>query len=216
MLPEEQSVSGVIEALRAANEDLVYVHDGTPANTINEITYADEDGVMQFLRRCLLSGAYKFHPHRDQVLPKKMLEHFRSNLNYVTELLCIGYGFGDAHINAILRGWLETSSERRLEIVGPGVKDVPAALLHVSPQVTLVNSTGTEYLDKRTGIERTPLERTAKRFANWARSRPKQEVQQEFAMFVAANQERLARQSRTSSRQCRSRRMATSILRRSE
>jgi len=55
----------------------------------------------------LLAGASKFDPRRHQVLPKSMLRHFRDYLNFVTELVCIGYGFGNLHINTVIREWLE-------------------------------------------------------------------------------------------------------------
>jgi hypothetical protein len=50
LLPLENNVSGVIEALRVANEELVYIHPaapGRPAKTTNEIAYADDEGEMQ-------------------------------------------------------------------------------------------------------------------------------------------------------------------------
>jgi hypothetical protein len=80
------------------------------AKTINEISYADDQGVMQFLLRSLLAGAFKFDARGSQVLPKSMLKHFRQNLNFMSTLVCIGYGFGDLHINAVLREWLEFRS----------------------------------------------------------------------------------------------------------
>ena len=61
----------------------------------NEIAYEDKNGILQFLRRSLLAGAFKFDSRHSQVLPLRLLEHFRSNLNYVDVLICIGYGFGD-------------------------------------------------------------------------------------------------------------------------
>ena len=110
ILPIEHSVSGVIEALRAANEELVYIHPAAPdrpAKGTNEIVYADDEGEMQFLRRTLLAGAFKFDRRRSQVLPLRLLDHFRASINHVSTLICIGYGFGDAHINQVIREWLE-------------------------------------------------------------------------------------------------------------
>jgi hypothetical protein len=48
---------GVSAAPKAASEDFFYLHEGKRVKTTNEITYADENGVMQFLRRSLLAGA---------------------------------------------------------------------------------------------------------------------------------------------------------------
>jgi hypothetical protein len=138
LLPNAPGQDAVIDTLRAANEDLFYLLPGFPggrAKATNEIAYADEQGVMQFLRRSLLAGAFKFDPHGTQVLPMSMLRHFRENLNFVTKLVCIGYSFGDIPINAVLRAWLELSPQRQLEIVNPSAHEVPPFLLHLSPQM---------------------------------------------------------------------------------
>jgi hypothetical protein len=174
LLPTEATVAGVLEALRAANDELIYV--GTqfprPVKATNEIAYADDAGEMQFLRRSLLAGAYKFDSRRSQVLPACVLGCFRSNINSVATLVCIGYGFGDLHINQIIRDWLEFSADRRMEVVGPKVNGVPPFLLHLSRQVTPIDATATDYLDRATGIVRTKREVLEKRFGLWVRQNP--------------------------------------------
>jgi hypothetical protein len=152
LLPKEETVSGVIESLRAANEDLIYVRGNppSPARTYNEITYADDAGEMQFLRRTLLAGAFKFNNRLSQVLPDAFLSQFRTQINCVTTLLCIGYGFGDSHINQVIREWLERSADRQLEIIAPIKPKIgpvpPPFILHLPTQVTVTNSTASDYL----------------------------------------------------------------------
>ncbi len=110
LVPNENTPASIIEALRAANEELFYPILGSSmgrAHALNEIAYADDTGEMQFLRRSLLAGAYKFDERRPQVLPRSMLKCFSDNINFLTRLVCIGYGFGDLHINAVIRQWLE-------------------------------------------------------------------------------------------------------------
>jgi len=116
--------------------------------TTNEIAYADDQGVMQFLRRSLLAGAYKFDERHSQVLPRRFLAYFQTYISYVSTLICIGYGFGDIHINMAMRRWLETARTARLVIVGPGAKVIPASLLHLAPQIELVDQTATDYLEQ--------------------------------------------------------------------
>jgi hypothetical protein len=89
-------------------------------------------------------------------------------LNYVQTLVCIGYGFGDAHINDIIRGWLEFGADRSIEIVDPNAEDVPAQLLHLAPQVRLNRTTATEYFDRTAGIVRSKREQMEKRLGLWA------------------------------------------------
>jgi len=194
VLPDENSVSSLLRSLRIANEELFYLDEGgRKPKASNEIAYADDEGEMQFLRRCLLSGAFKFDPRRDQVLPKKMLDHFSANINFLSCLVCIGYGFGDNHINQIIREWLEFSGERRIEIVGPGVTSVPPFLLHLAPQVTLFDAKASDYLDRSAGITRTRTEVLRKRFSVWARSRPKEDVNEEFGAFLQKHMEDVVR-----------------------
>lgn len=165
LLPNGSDVSAVTATLRAANEELIYLHPGAPGGRVratNEIAYADDTGEMQFLRRSLLAGAHKFDDRRHQVLPKSMLKHFRANLNFVTKLICIGYSFGDQHVNQVLRDWLTSSASRHLEIVGPGVTSMPDFFRHMAPQVTLVDSGATDYLDIVAGINRTRCQRLEK------------------------------------------------------
>jgi hypothetical protein len=190
LLPTESSVVGVLDTLRSANEELIYVHPaapGRPQKITNEIAYADEQGEMQFLRRSLLAGAFKFDRRSSQVLPMQFLDHFRSYINHVTSLVCIGYGFGDNHINQVIRGWLEFSGDRRLEIVGPKAESIPPSLLHLAAQITLTNSTATDYLDKAAGITRSKNDVLQKRFAAWAR-REGRTAQAKFQAFIEQRQ----------------------------
>ena len=166
ILPLGDGAAGPLRALRAANEDLLYRPE-LPVKATNEIIYADKTGEMQFLRRSLLAGAFKFDPRHTQVLPPRLIEHFRSHINFLQSLVCIGYGFADTHINVVIRDWLEFSKDRRLVIVDPCVTSVPAMLLHVAPQIELRSSNATDYLDSCAGIVRSKNEKIDKRFAAW-------------------------------------------------
>ena len=187
LLPQNGSTEGVIESLRIANEELLYVHpqSGRTAKATNEIAYADEDGEMQFLRRTLLAGAFKFDARRDQVLPKQQLPYFRSNLNFVTRLLCVGYGFGDVHINSTIREWLEFTPTRTLEIVAPKLTTIPSSLLHLARQVTVVDATASKYFDQAGGIVRTEEERLNRRLVDWLRRVGKEGVVAAVKKFQA-------------------------------
>ncbi len=173
LLPDGEGIRGVLSSLRIANQELRYAEPGWPdgVTTRNEIMYGDESGEMQFLRRSLLAGAYKFDPRHSQVIPNELLAYFRTNLNYLTTLVCIGYAFGDQHINQVIREWLEFSSERHLTIVDPNDNQVPNQFLHVAPQVELAVSDCTDYLDQVGGIAREPIEHAARRFGTWKRDK---------------------------------------------
>jgi hypothetical protein len=166
LLPGELTQKGIIDVLRMADEDLFYALPNSMAGkvrTTNEITYADDAGEMQFLRRTLLAGAFKFDVYGSQVLPKSMLKHFKQNINFVSDLVCIGYGFGDYHINTILRGWLEFSADRHLEIVSPVPQEISNFLQHLLLQISVTQSTATNYLDDKAGIQRSTFEKLEKK-----------------------------------------------------
>ena len=181
LLPVEDNIDGPLEALRSANQELVYRPD-VPIRATNEIAYADRTGELQFLRRSLLAGAFKFSSRHSQVLPTQLLQHFRSYINYVSRLVCIGYGFLDEHINRIMRDWLEFDRDRRLEIVDPSVADVPNPFLHIAPQVTLQKYATTDYLDRQAGIVRSKNAINHKRFVSLIRQN-KQETISDFLRF---------------------------------
>jgi hypothetical protein len=190
LIPDERTVQGIIEMLRIAQEELVYIDPQRPdpVKTTNEITYADNDGVMQFLQRSLVAGTHKFDNRHRQVIPKEFLKQFESNINFVTTLICIGYSFGDLHINQVLRDWLERTPDRRLEVVSPGAS-IPPFLLHLSPQVNVFKEAASDYLDRLTGIIRSRRELSQRRLGAWFyRHRNAPDVQQKFCTFMQERQ----------------------------
>jgi len=159
----------------SANEELRYIFPESPhipVKATNEIAYADDAGEMQFLRRSLLAGTFKFDQQESQVLPMRLLDCFRSYLNYVSDLICIGYGFGDMHINQIMREWLEFSADRRIEVVGPSANSTPAFLLHLAPQVRLTQCTAADYLERLLPMPLSSEEKALK--AIWSSARARQ------------------------------------------
>lgn len=113
--------------------------------TTNECTYLDESGKIQFLRYSLLSGAHKFSKGISQVPPWEFLSLFKGNLNFADELICIGYGFGDRHIDQIFQEWLSISADKKLTIVNPGINSCPAQFNYLWPQVSCIPQGASEY-----------------------------------------------------------------------
>lgn len=196
LAPDGLDTTDIIEALRAANEDLIYLYDGNASGKVkatNEIAFADDTGEMQFLRRSLLAGAYKFNDRKDQVFPKQFLKHFKSNINFVSNLVIVGYGFGDLHINQVMREWLEFTDSRSIEIVSPIQTGIPSFLSHLSPQVTLVQSTATDYLDEIAGIKRTSDEIQSKRTSAIGRKLSKKASLEVFKALTNDFQQRIVK-----------------------
>lgn len=177
LVPNDATVRGVIETLRIANEDLRYVDPRFPAGyvvPVNEIAYEDYDGEMQFLRRTPLAGVFKFQNRSSQTVPNELLALFEGCLLYLTNLVSVGYGFGDQHVNQAIRNWLELNDDHRLTIVDPAITKTPAMFLHLDPQICLVQSSATEYFDHVGGVTRNRNETIELSFGSWMRQHPDQ------------------------------------------
>ena len=179
IVPNDNTVSGVIAELRRVNDEVRYVDPRWPGGVVkaaNEIAYEDGGGIMQFLRRTPLVGAFKFQGQSRQTVPSELLSFFILRLNYLSSLVSIGYSFGDQHVNQGVRGWLEGNDARRLTIVDPGADRVPTPFLHLSPQIDLVRLQATDFLDREAGISRTRQEMLDREFGAWVRGKSREEA----------------------------------------
>ena len=173
LAPAEASVDGALTALGALNREVRYVDPGWPGGVVrgaNEIIYEDTEGEMQFLRRSLLGGVFKFQRQHPQTVPEELLSYFVSTLNQLSTLICIGYGFGDTHVNQAIREWLERTAERKLTIVDPMIRGVPDSLLHLSPQITLEAMKATDYLDREGDVVRSRQEQLEREMSSIIRA----------------------------------------------
>ena len=173
LAPAEASVSGTLMALDALNREVRYIDLRWPGGIVrvaNEIVYEDAEGEMQFLRRSLLGGMFKFQGRHDQNVPKELFGYFESTLDHLSALICIGYGFGDAHVNKAIREWLEGATERQLTIVDPMICGVPDSLRHLSPQIELETITATDYLDREGNVVRSRQEELEREISGIIRS----------------------------------------------
>jgi len=157
--PVDSELGGHVTALRIVNEEIGYWEHAGKARIINEIAYTDESGQEQFLQRTLLAGAQKFNMRFSQRLPQKVLDIFRSHINYVQKLYVVGYSFGDAHIDLVLRNWLEFSGARSIVVVDPRRKDIPAHLSHLALQIELKNQTAGEFFAGYRAEPMTPFQK---------------------------------------------------------
>ena len=130
--PKEIKSGSHIDMLVELNNEnrRIEIEDGV--RSIEMLTLKDSMGLEHFFDRSLITGALKF---QEKSSGKRALwvffEKFKVDIFYIKELVCIGYGFGDLHINNIISGWLCSSAVHRLIIVDPFCKTVPSFLLHL-------------------------------------------------------------------------------------
>jgi hypothetical protein len=81
-------------------------------------------------------------------MQRRLLEYFRASLAQTDRLVAIGYSMSDGEVNEILSEWLEASSVRQLEIVSPGIAQVPSFLEKLSARIELSPASATTYLER--------------------------------------------------------------------
>jgi hypothetical protein len=151
--PADQTFDAIIDALQIANEGLLdpsvvssLVPD--PLAATNKIPYIDGDGQPRVLGRTLLASAARLTDPYPPLMQRRLLEYFRASLTQADRLVAIGYSMSDGEVNEILYEWLEASGTRQLEIVAPGIAQVPSFLEKLSAQVELSPASATTYLER--------------------------------------------------------------------
>jgi len=151
--PEDQTFDAIIDALQIANEGLLDANLVSslfpdPLAVTNKIPYIDGDGQPQVLGRTLLAGAARLTDPYPPLMQRRLLEYFRASLAQTDRLVAIGYSMSDGEVNEILSEWLEASSVRQLEIVSPGIAQVPSFLEKLSARIELSPASATTYLER--------------------------------------------------------------------
>jgi hypothetical protein len=158
------NATGIIDCVGKLLADDAASKGGVRAT--NHITYYDRNNVLQFLRITIMSGKHKYSSKISHTMDNWFFDLYKSNINYVKKLYCIGYSFNDLHINSVLYDWLSFTKERHLTIVNPHMSKIPSFLSHLFDQISVINMTFFEFLNQGTGKKN--LKKI--RFNNWCRN----------------------------------------------
>jgi hypothetical protein len=150
-----------VSAIRNIESESLAVCQKMQTRGVNELFVNDSSGELQFLRRSLLSGGYKFKDTFEQIAPIALFEAFKKRINKVQELVVIGYGFGDEHVNNVLLKWMG-NAQSVLTICNPYCEEIPEFLNGFESQVKIVKKGMTDYLLSIDPSKDTP-ERKGKR-----------------------------------------------------
>lgn len=145
--PLDAPIGGHVQEIRKIENHSLELSQRLGIRTVGELDVTDKDGVLQFLRRSLLSGAHKFKGTFDQIAPVAFFEEFKKRMCTITELDVIGYGFGDTHINEVIQKWLETPNVS-MNIYDPYCKSIPSFLDGASGEICIFNFGLTDYFQK--------------------------------------------------------------------
>lgn len=174
--PRENRAASYVEQLDSVAQIDLALGQRDGVRVVNEHSYMDSNGQIQYLRNSLLSGAHKFSPSIYQIAPPEFLSLFRGYLNHSSHLVCIGYGFGDRHIDERIVDWLSQSSDRQLTIVNPGVNQCPSRFSHLFDQVSLRSQGAAEYFLELSDKPETPLQKEQRALRAQGRARIQAEL----------------------------------------
>lgn len=138
-------LTGIIDDINNLLKDDASTKDGVKCT--NEITYYDDDNILQFLRMTIMSGKHKYSSRISHTMDDWFFRIYKGHINYVQKLFSIGYSFQDLHVNAVLYDWLSFSAERKLIIVNPHIKDIPSSFRHIMDQIEIINLGFLEFLN---------------------------------------------------------------------
>lgn len=176
ILPTDNRPESYIDRLSLVREVDLDLARNRGVYAVNETSYLDESGEVQFLRHSLLSGAHKFSSKIAQIAPSEFLSLFRGNVNSSDELVCIGYSFGDSHIDQVLKDWLSSSADNKLTIVNPGMGACPRHFNYLSSQVSCMAQSADEYFMSIEGTQGTASQRMIRNLRKTARDRSRAEL----------------------------------------
>lgn len=168
-----ESFAHQLQLINQINQDIA-LRDGIVCT--NENIYEDEKGEIQFLRKSLLSGAHKFTKKLSQIAPSEFLSLFKGNLNYADELICIGYSFGDKHIDDQIVEWMSFLGSRKLTIVNPGIGSCPDKMKHLIGQVECKPIGASDYFRQESDAKSTVMQNMFRKVRSIARDKIKREL----------------------------------------
>ncbi|ENN6197122.1 hypothetical protein AB9W56_003528 [Vibrio vulnificus] len=139
-----QYVGGHIDSIVSIEKTNALICHRDHYRVTNELTVEDDAGEIQFLRRSLLSGGYKFKDEVSQIAPTALLDYFKQSLNQISELTVIGYSFGDVHINDILGAWASKPG-KLVRVFDPYMTEIPDCLGEHDVEVQIINGGFTDF-----------------------------------------------------------------------
>lgn len=169
------SFGSFVSAIRNIESKSLEVCQKMQTRGVNELFVNDSSGELQFLRRSLLSGGNKFKGKFEQIAPIALFDAFKSRINNVQDLVVIGYGFGDEHINEVIIKWIE-NSQNRLTICNPYCEEIPEFLQGYQAQVNIVKKGMTDYLLSIDSSKDTPEKKVKRELIQYFESLPPNEL----------------------------------------
>jgi len=125
---ENETSISYLQKVSLVLHEMSYFVGNTPANICTEIAVSDFDGQMQFLRQSILTGGYKYSETFDPKPGEEKIGLMEEVLDTVDELVVIGYGFNDDHVNKRIYNAMLINKSLSAIVVDPYMKKMPDVL----------------------------------------------------------------------------------------
>ncbi len=108
------------------NNNMKHYVNGKYTPIIGELAVSDIDGECQFFGKSILTGGYKYSKKLiDKQRGEEKMFLFKQVLSEIDEVIIIGYGFNDEHINNRLDESMILNENLKMTIVNPDTSDLP-------------------------------------------------------------------------------------------
>lgn len=130
LLPQkDDSSSSYLKKSNIVNNNMKHYVNGVYIPVLGELAVSDINGECQFLGKSILTGGYKYS---NKLFDKKRGEEkmilFKQVLSMVDEIIVIGYGFNDEHINNRLDEAMMLNKNLKMTVVNPTKKALPSII----------------------------------------------------------------------------------------
>lgn len=125
---KDETTSSYLNKLNKVWLEMCYYVNGIPVKLGSEIAVSDLQGKMQFLRKSILTGGYKYSETFDPKPGEEKIKLMEEVLSNVDDLTIIGYGFNDKHINLRIYNAMLLNKYLKVCVVDPFKNRIPDIL----------------------------------------------------------------------------------------
>lgn len=106
-------------------ENMAYYHQGKRVPSGRDKVITNADGELDIISKSMLTGGKKYSSTTNPKYGEEKLSIFNKALLDTEELIIIGYGFGDQHINDRLSNAMVLNNKLKLKVIDPSYQSPP-------------------------------------------------------------------------------------------
>lgn len=125
---KNESSSSYLEQVNTVLTKMKHYVKGQYMPVIGELAVSDMQGVCQFFKKSILTGGYKYGKTFEQKAGEEKMNLLKQVLLQTEELIIMGYGFNDEHINNRIDEAMILNQKLKLIIADPFLNSLPAII----------------------------------------------------------------------------------------